>query len=113
MLAVRNVGLFESWSYSDLEEVLLEARLQEYPINKVVVRDSLDCPLFYLVVEGKCRVLKEINVVKMDRRQSKMGHKDIRHFHLSELPPSQYAQLQMSGNDNTEVDKRRESKEIH
>ena len=63
MPAVRNVGLFQSWSYSDLE-VLLEARLQGFPINKVVVRNSMDCPLFYLVVEGKCRVLKEVNVIK-------------------------------------------------
>ena len=113
MLAVRNVCLFESWSYLDLEEVMLEARLQEFPINRVVVRDSMNCPLFHIVVEGKCRVLKEINAVKMDRRDSQMGpHRDTRHFHLSELPPSQYAQLQMSGNVHSEADKRKECKQI-
>ena len=43
----------------------------------------------------------------MDNRQIQIGNKDSRHFHLSELPPSQYAQLQMSGSDYSG----RESKE--
>ncbi|KAI6648887.1 hypothetical protein LOD99_6960 [Oopsacas minuta] len=96
MSAVKDVDLFENWSQSDLEEVVLEARLQEFPINKVVVRDSMECSLFYLVVEGKCRVLKEIDVDKLDKRPSMIGQSVNRHLHLSELPPSQYSQLQLS-----------------
>ncbi|KAI6649886.1 Nitrogen permease regulator 2-like protein [Oopsacas minuta] len=96
MSAVKDVYLFENWSQSDLEEVVLEARLQEFPINKVVVRDSMECSLFYLVVEGKCRVLKEIDVDKLDQRPSMIGQSVNRHLHLSELQPSQYSQLQLS-----------------
>eukprot|EP00800_Vazella_pourtalesii_P023792 TRINITY_DN9833_c0_g3_i3.p1 TRINITY_DN9833_c0_g3~~TRINITY_DN9833_c0_g3_i3.p1 ORF type:complete len:593 (+),score=100.12 TRINITY_DN9833_c0_g3_i3:61-1839(+) len=96
MLAVKDVDLFRDWNQSDLEEVVLETRLQEFPINKVVVRDSMECPLFYLVMEGKCRVLKEINISEMEKRLGCVSQNSNRHFHLSELPKSKYSQNQIT-----------------
>ena len=96
MLAVKDVNLFRDWNQSDLEEVVLETRLQEFPINKVVVRDSMECSLFYLVVEGKCKVLKEINVSELEKRPNCVSQDSSRHFHLSELPPSKYSQNKMT-----------------
>lgn len=96
MLAVKDVDLFRDWNQSDLEEVVLETRLQEFPINKVVVRDSMECPLFYLVMEGKCKVLKEIIISEMEKRLDCVSQNSNRHFHLSELPKSKYSQNQIT-----------------
>ena len=101
MTAVADVSLFESWQSGDLEELLLEARMQDYTINRVVVRDSLDSTFFFVVVRGKCRVLKEIDVKKLGWSHGLRGHTNARHFHLSELAPSKYSQTATCNNTNS------------
>eukprot|EP00118_Oscarella_pearsei_P003486 m.14488 g.14488 ORF g.14488 m.14488 type:complete len:648 (+) comp25764_c0_seq3:404-2347(+) len=65
MKFVENMPLFESWESDSLEDILIQTNFKEYPIGITIEEDGVKSPWVYVVMEGKCKVFRRLDVKKL------------------------------------------------
>ncbi|XP_048576817.1 cyclic nucleotide-binding domain-containing protein 2-like [Nematostella vectensis] len=55
----KNLKLFEPWSEDLLKNICFEAQVQEWKLNRIIVKDSSkETEWIYMCMQGKCSVVK-------------------------------------------------------
>ncbi|XP_065837084.1 cyclic nucleotide-binding domain-containing protein 2-like isoform X2 [Oscarella lobularis] len=65
MKFVKHIPLFNEWELSDLEDILIQTTAKEFPIGSTIEEDGVTSGWIYVVMEGKCKIFRKLNVKKL------------------------------------------------
>lgn len=64
----RETQLFAEWETESLEELLFKSHVIEYQIGKLIDKDGSMSESLYIIMEGRCKVLRKVNIQKLRQR---------------------------------------------
>ncbi|XP_062516451.1 uncharacterized protein LOC134191842 [Corticium candelabrum] len=67
----REVQLFSGWKEDELQELLFKSQVIDYQIGKVIDQNGSNSHYLYILMEGRCKVLRKVNIQKLRAKVEK------------------------------------------
>ncbi|KAL5006881.1 hypothetical protein ScPMuIL_015687 [Solemya velum] len=102
---LRGLSVFsaEFWCQDSLRKLCMEAQIQEYKTNRVIVADSRSDEWIYICMEGKCQLLRCITLEEKRRKTNRRRKKSSLHINADNIMKL-LEELEEEADDNSETE---------